>query len=101
MSDVFGTDASETINLLDGVSNGANSIWGFGGNDTIFGLGGADTIKGGGGADAIDGGNEIDTVDYTNSDTGVIVNLGLVWVQRHRRRRHLRQRRERDRFGWR
>ena len=77
MSDVFGTDASETINLLDGVSNGADSIWGFGGNDTIFGLGGADTIKGGGGADTIDGGNGIDTVDYTDSDTGVIVNLEL------------------------
>ena len=73
--DVYGTDAGETINLLDGVTNGADSIWGFGGNDTIFGLGGNDTIKGGGGADAIDGGNNTDTVDYTDSGTGVIVDL--------------------------
>ena len=29
MSDVFGTDASETINLLDGVSNGAELDLGF------------------------------------------------------------------------
>ena len=101
MSDVFGTDASETINLLDGVSNGADSIWGFGGNDTIFGLGGDDRIKGGGGADTIDGGNGIDTVDYTDSDTGVIVNLvpGTGYPAPPRATRS--PTRECDRFGWR
>ena len=66
MAIVFGTNFSETINALDGVTNGADTILGFGGNDTIFGLGGADFINGGGG---------IDTAAYSNSALRVIVNL--------------------------
>jgi serralysin len=75
MANVFGTDSSETINLFDGVTNGADTIFGFGGNDVIYGLGGNDEIKGGGGADAINGGSGTDTVTYSDSSTGVVVSL--------------------------
>jgi Ca2+-binding RTX toxin-like protein len=72
---VYGTNNSETINAFDGVTNGADTIYGFGGNDTISGLGGNDEIKGGGGADAINGGSGIDTANYSDSSEGVLVSL--------------------------
>src|SRR5688500_9900297 len=72
---VFGTDSSETLDFFDGVTNFADSIFGFGGNDSIFGLGGNDLILGGAGADAITGGSGTDTSSYTDSATGVTVNL--------------------------
>jgi Ca2+-binding RTX toxin-like protein len=75
MATVFGNDWSETINALDGVTNGADTIFGFGGNDSIFGLGGNDLIKGGGGADAINGGSGIDTAEYSDSTEAVVVSL--------------------------
>jgi Ca2+-binding RTX toxin-like protein len=75
MANVFGTDNSETINALDGVTNAADTIFGFGGNDTIFGLGGNDLILGGSGADTIDGGSGTDTSSYSDSFAGVTVNL--------------------------
>jgi Ca2+-binding RTX toxin-like protein len=75
MANVFGTDNSETLNLFDGVTNGADNIYGFGGNDSIFGLGGSDLIKGGGGADAINGGSGTDTASYEDSAEGVTVSL--------------------------
>jgi serralysin len=75
MADVFGTDSGETINLSDGVTNGADTIFGLGGNDTIFGYGGSDLIKGGGGADAINGGTGTDTAEYSDSWEGVTVSL--------------------------
>jgi Ca2+-binding RTX toxin-like protein len=61
MATVDGTNNSETLDALDGVTNGGDTIYGRGGNDTIFGLGGDDYIQGGSGADDIDGGNGIDT----------------------------------------
>jgi Ca2+-binding RTX toxin-like protein len=75
MANVFGTNNSETINAFDGVTNGADTIFGFGGSDTIYGLGGNDEIKGGGGADAIYGGPGIDTANYSDSGEGVVVSL--------------------------
>jgi Ca2+-binding RTX toxin-like protein len=72
---VFGTDAAETIDAADGVTNGADTIFGFGGDDTIFGLGGNDLIAGGSGADAIDGGSGTDTANYGDSWEGVAVSL--------------------------
>jgi Ca2+-binding RTX toxin-like protein len=75
MAIVLGTSAPETINALDGVTGGADSIFGFEGNDLIFGLGGNDLILGGSGADTIDGGNGSDTASYTDSSEGVSVNL--------------------------
>jgi Ca2+-binding RTX toxin-like protein len=75
MADVYGTNGWETIDGSDGVTNSADTIFGYLGNDVIFGLGGNDTIKGGGGADSINGGIGSDTVEYTDSTVGVIVNL--------------------------
>src|SRR5262245_66014411 len=75
MANVYGTDNPETLNASDGVTNGADTIFGYGGNDAIFGLGGNDEIKGGGGADAINGGSGTDTANYSDSAEGVTVSL--------------------------
>jgi len=75
MANVFGTNAAETLNAFDGVTNGADTIFGFGGNDAIFGLGGNDLILGGAGADTINGGSGTDTASYTDSSEGVTVFL--------------------------
>jgi Ca2+-binding RTX toxin-like protein len=90
---VEGTNASETIDALDGVTNDSDTIYGRGGNDTISGLGGHDDIYGGdgndtifgnggndhiyggSGADDIDGGNGDDMLRYDNSTQGVSVSL--------------------------
>ena len=53
----------------------ADTLYGTGGADTINGLGGDDTLKGFGGADILDGGAGIDTVFYSDSRSGVTVNL--------------------------
>jgi len=44
MANVFGTDNPETLDAADGVTSGADMIFGFNGDDIIFGLGGNDTI---------------------------------------------------------
>lgn len=75
MATITGTNSSELINALDGVTNFDDVIFGNGGNDTIFGLGGNDDIKGGGGSDTIDGGTGNDTALYADSTTGVTVSL--------------------------
>ena len=75
MANVYGTDSSELINSVDGVTSGADFIFALGGDDTIFGLGGDDTIKGGGGADTINGGSGRDTANYFDSGAAVIVSL--------------------------
>jgi Ca2+-binding RTX toxin-like protein len=93
MANVYGTDFSETIDSWDGVTNGADQIFGYGGHDTIWGLGGADSIfggdgnddifggsgsdmlKGGGGADDLNGGTGTDEANYSDSEEGVIVSL--------------------------
>jgi Ca2+-binding RTX toxin-like protein len=75
MATVYGTNAHETINGFDGVTQFDDAIWGYGGNDTISGLGGDDYIKGGGGADTINGGAGVDTALYSDSTEGVTVNL--------------------------
>jgi Ca2+-binding RTX toxin-like protein len=72
---VYGTDNSETIDVLDGVTNGYDQIYGFGGDDSIFGLDGNDTLDGGAGADALDGGPGSDTASYNYSDAGIIASL--------------------------
>jgi Ca2+-binding RTX toxin-like protein len=75
MANVFGTNNSETLNLFDGVTNGADAIYGYGGDDDIFGLGGNDLILGGSGADDINGGTGTDTASYSDSWEGVTVSL--------------------------
>jgi Ca2+-binding RTX toxin-like protein len=75
MAIVKGTNNSETIDAADGVTSGADTVYGYGGNDDIFGLGGDDIILGGAGADDIDGGNGFDVVFYTDSTEAVSVSL--------------------------
>jgi serralysin len=75
MAIVYGSKFSESINALDGVTNGADTIYGYGGNDTILGLGGNDLIIVGAGEDDINGGEGIDTAIYTDSSQAVTVSL--------------------------
>jgi Ca2+-binding RTX toxin-like protein len=72
---VYGTNSSETINASDGVTNGYDIIYGYGGNDSIFGLGGDDYIVGGTGADALNGGSGSDTASYFTSTAGIVASL--------------------------
>jgi len=74
-NNVYGTDNSETIDVLDGVTNGYDQIYGFVGDDSIFGLGGNDDLIGGTGADALDGGLGSDTASYYYSAAGIIASL--------------------------
>src|SRR5215475_3181994 len=76
MAIVRGTDAGEIIDMMDGVTNGADTIYGFGGDDAIFGLGGDDSLIGGVGADSLNGGDGNDTAFYWDSTAAVLVSLG-------------------------
>lgn len=75
MATVHGTNAGETINLSDGVTNGNDEIFGHGGADWIYGFNGNDELTGGTGADYLNGGNGIDWAIYGDSSVGVRVNL--------------------------
>jgi serralysin len=75
MATIHGKNISEVIDASDGVTNGADVIFGHDGNDTIYALGGNDVLKGGGGADKLYGGAGTDTADYSDSDEGVQVSL--------------------------
>ena len=70
MAYVPGTNGSETINFLDGVTPFDDFIFAQGGDDSIFGLAGDDIIDGGTGADALHGGIGSDTATYFNSTAG-------------------------------
>lgn len=72
---VKGTSKADIIDHQDGVTDGVDLIYGFGGDDLIFGLGGNDLITGGAGADAIYGGSGTDTASYHDSDSAVWVDL--------------------------
>jgi Ca2+-binding RTX toxin-like protein len=92
-NNVYGTNGNDFIDFWDGVTNGADQIFGYEGHDTIYGLGGADSIfggdgndnifggsgndmlKGGGGADDLDGGSGTDEANYSDSLSGVTVSL--------------------------
>jgi Ca2+-binding RTX toxin-like protein len=75
MATVSGTEKSDVLNSLDGVTNGVDYVYGLGGDDTIFGLGGNDRLFGGEGADHLDGGAGSDYASYSDSDVGVHVSL--------------------------
>jgi Ca2+-binding RTX toxin-like protein len=84
MAIIHGTDDTENLDYDDGITDGADTIHGHGGNDRIYAHGGNDTINGnngddmiigGAGADAIDGGNGNDTANYHTSAAGVTVSL--------------------------
>ena len=60
--------------LLDG-GDGNDALFGGDGDDTLFGGEGDDVLQGGAGNDFLDGGDGIDTADYSDSHSGVTVNL--------------------------
>ncbi|MFE0754808.1 calcium-binding protein [Inquilinus sp. NPDC058860] len=66
-------------------TSSSDTIYGLGGSDRLFGLGGADTLyggqnndflQGGAGADRLYGGSGYDTVSYTDSTSGVWIQIG-------------------------
>ena len=88
MATIYGTFFPDIIDANDGVTNGSDTIYGYGLADTISGLGGDDFIwsgKGPGGGkpewlwanDVLDGGSGSDTAVYLDSPVGVTVDLGL------------------------
>jgi Ca2+-binding RTX toxin-like protein len=66
---------SADANVLSGYS-GNDTIDGQAGNDTLNGMDGNDILRGGLGADRVDGGAGIDTAMYSESASGVAINLG-------------------------
>jgi Ca2+-binding RTX toxin-like protein len=93
MAIVHGTESSELINQLDGVTTSSDRIYGYGGVDTIYGLDGDDEIyggegddwiygngdndvlKGGGGADHLFGGTGTDWASYADAPAAVRASL--------------------------
>ncbi|MBD3803670.1 MAG: Hint domain-containing protein [Thioclava sp.] len=68
--------------LLGGTENdtlngglGNDSLDGGSGNDSLIGNGGNDTLHGGAGADTLSGGTGMDYVSYSDSGSGVSINL--------------------------
>jgi Ca2+-binding RTX toxin-like protein len=99
MAIVHGTESSETLDQWDGVTYGADRIYGYGGVDTIYALNGDDEIyggegddwiygqgnndllKGGGGADHLFGGTGTDWASYADAPGEVRASLmpGIGW----------------------
>src|SRR4029450_12048955 len=75
MAKVSGTNNLDVLNFLDGATDGADTIFGLGGDDWLFGEGGDDVLWGGEGADKLFGGDGNDTASYGDSPSGVYVNL--------------------------
>jgi Ca2+-binding RTX toxin-like protein len=93
MAFVKGTSGNDIIDLADGVTNGSDTISGYGGNDTLKGAGGNDTLFGddgkdkmyggdgddhlwgGPGADRLDGGAGLDEAHYYDSPEAVTISL--------------------------
>lgn len=87
--DIFGTSGANTLyggldrdNIQGGTDadtayggDGDDLLFGLNGDDDLNGDAGSDFLVGGNGNDAIDGGAGFDTVSYTNSTSGIIVNL--------------------------
>jgi Ca2+-binding RTX toxin-like protein len=68
---LYGNDGNDSVLGEDG----DDSLYGMDGDDTLTGGEGNDLMKGGGGADSFSGGNGIDTVNYSDSTSGVTVDL--------------------------
>src|SRR5262245_38074409 len=76
MAKVYGTKNIDVLSdAFDGVTNGDDTIFGYGGDDWIFGLNGNDILMGGEGADHLFGGNGYDTASYADSPSWVHVDL--------------------------
>ena len=75
MAHVTGTNASETLNMFDGVTNGDDTIYGYGGDDSLWGAAGNDYIVGGTGAADLHGRVGSDTASYFTAASGIMANL--------------------------
>jgi Ca2+-binding RTX toxin-like protein len=80
MAKVYGTNQHDLLGFRgffdrDGVTDGDDTIFGFGGDDWIEGHDGNDILFGGEGADLLFGGDGIDTAVYSDSPYGVNVDL--------------------------
>jgi Ca2+-binding RTX toxin-like protein len=76
MKTINGTDNSDTIHILSGVTNYGDIVYAWDGDDYVYGLGGDDWLYGGDGADYLDGGGGSgDWARYGTSDAPVIVSL--------------------------
>lgn len=75
MAKVYGTKNLDVLDFFDGATDGDDEIFGYGGDDWISAGDGNDLLVGGEGADKLNGGDGTDTASYTDSPTGVIVNL--------------------------
>ncbi len=71
-----GTGTGPGSGYDDPETMGNDQLWGGAGNDEIHGEYGQDILRGGDGEDFISGGAGRDVLDYTESGTGVLVNLG-------------------------
>ncbi|MEH2584692.1 Ca2+-binding RTX toxin-like protein [Nitrobacteraceae bacterium AZCC 2161] len=81
-----GRDGNDTLQGGDGNDaltggTGNDVLHGDAGNDQLWGNDGDDTLQGGAGADALAGGAGSDTADYSNSSSGVNINLALGTAQ--------------------
>ena len=56
--------------------DGAETLYGLGGNDVLLGLSGDDTLVGGEGADRLVGGDGFDMASYATAESGVSVHTG-------------------------
>lgn len=61
--------------IVRGFERDDDNLKGLAGNDTLYGFNGDDVLEGGTGADILDGDDHNDTAIYTNSTTGVNVNI--------------------------
>src|SRR5262245_7600609 len=76
MAKVYGTNNLDVLDgFFDDVTNGDDTIFGYGGDDWINALDGNDILMGGEGADKLNGGDGNDTASYMDSPVGVDVNL--------------------------
>jgi Ca2+-binding RTX toxin-like protein len=93
MAILHGTNGDDYIDYLNGITDGADTVYGHDGNDTITGGGGNDWLIGGNGVDNLIGGDGddmliggegwdflsgnsgTDTASYADSDEGVVVDL--------------------------
>ena len=76
MAKVYGTNNLDVLDgFFDGVTDGDDTIFGFGGDDWINGQDGNDILQGGEGADKLNGGDGQDTANYGDSPVGVGINL--------------------------
>jgi Ca2+-binding RTX toxin-like protein len=72
-----GTAEGDTLDDIENVDGSiyADTLTGDANANRLFGSNGDDTLKGGGGADTLQGGSGIDTVQYSDSGSGVTVEL--------------------------